>query len=169
MKANETGVAKVIFNYDGKTATVSSGSYDAASGVYTFTTSVAVPPKNADTRIHIIATAYDFRDNNIAQTTDVIYDSVNDAEIPKAVWITPLDGAALPTNQTNWQTTLRVRATDNVKITQVKFESAQLTTPVTVLNPKSGTTDIFEAKATLNLPIDLTTPFVITVTFNFTL
>jgi len=163
-KDAESGIQKVVFTYDGKTATATSGSTDA-NGVTTFTTSVSVPPKNADTRIHIVATAYDFRNNANSASTDVIYDSVNDAEIPKASWITPLDGAALPNNQSNWTTTLRVRATDNVKVTQVKFDSTALASPIIVTTPKSGTTDIFEAAATLNMPADLSS-FVITATIS---
>ena len=163
-KDAETSVAKVVFAYDGKSVTVTSHSTDA-NGVATFTTSVTVPPKNADTRIHIVATAYDIANNATPATTDVIYDSVNDAEVPKAAWITPLDGAALPTGQTNWTTTLRVRATDNIKVTQVKFESSALPSPVIVVNPKSGTADVYEANATLAMPSDLA-PFVITATIS---
>ncbi len=157
----ETGIARAVLSVNGvEVLNTTSGSYDAATGITTFTKSVLVPPKNADTRIAIVATAYDKRNNAVTETHEVIYDRRDDSTLPKAAWITPLDGAALPANQPSWLATLRVRATDDSKVTSVRFESSALASPITIENPKSGTTDIFEAKTTLAIPADKA-PFVI--------
>ncbi|HEU4888018.1 MAG TPA: carboxypeptidase regulatory-like domain-containing protein, partial [Thermoanaerobaculia bacterium] len=164
----ETGVAKAVFLYDNKPPVTvnfpgSGAAYDAATGVYTFTTSVTVPLKNSDTRVRILATAFDYDDNKVESAVEVIYEGVNDPTVPKAAWITPLDGAALPTGQVNWQTVLRVRATDDIGITGVKFESSALASPVTVTTPKSA--GVYEAKVALTMPAE-GTPFTITATIS---
>src|SRR5205814_5220759 len=96
-----------------------------ASGLYTFFTDVDVTAKNIDTRIHIAATAYDYDGNQAAQTTDVIYESVNDGTAPMAWWLTPLDGALVAKG--NITLTLRVRATDDIHVDAVRFDSALFT------------------------------------------
>jgi Bacterial Ig-like domain/F5/8 type C domain len=153
VKDAETGVARAVFNVAGaEVFNATSGTFNSSTGVTTFKKTITVPPKNADTRIPIVVTAYDNRNNVTTQTREVIYDRLDDETLPKAAWLTPLDGAALPSDLANWQTTLRVRATDNVKVTGVRFESSALAAPITVTAPKSGTTDIFEAKAVLTMP-----------------
>ncbi|HEY6140273.1 MAG TPA: Ig-like domain-containing protein, partial [Thermoanaerobaculia bacterium] len=162
----ESGAQKVVFNYDGQSIPVTASTYDAATATWTFSTQATVTPKNTDTRIRITATAYDYHGNATPASTEVIYQAVNDASIPKAQWITPIDGAALPANKTGETTTvkLRVHATDDVKVESVTFTSAQFTSPVDpVTVPKSGTADIFEATATLTVPAE-GTPFTITAT-----
>ena len=69
-----------------------------------------MPAKNNDTRIHIVATAYDYHGNLASQTNDVIYEGVNDVTIPKASWISPLDGAALPAGDSALAVKLRGNA-----------------------------------------------------------
>ncbi|HEX7831273.1 MAG TPA: discoidin domain-containing protein [Thermoanaerobaculia bacterium] len=137
--------------------------YDAATKVHTYRYTFNTPPKNADTRVTLRVTATDNRNNVTVASTDVIWERVDDENVPVAEWVTPLDGAILPTNLSNWQTTLRIRATDETKVTSVRFDSTALAAPVTVTLPKSGTTDIFETKAALNFPAN-GQPFVITAT-----
>ncbi|MFL6248500.1 MAG: Ig-like domain-containing protein, partial [Thermoanaerobaculia bacterium] len=161
VRDNETRVTKLMLVYDPKQPAVEvlNPTVDA-SGVYTFRRNVTVPPKNAETRVHTTATVTDLRGNIGEGFTDIIWDRVDDETVPFVEWITPLDGAALPKGQTTWETTLRVRATDNVKVTSVTFVSSVIPNgSVSVTTPKSGTTDIFEAKVILNLGDD---PFVIT-------
>ncbi|HYO78098.1 MAG TPA: Ig-like domain-containing protein, partial [Thermoanaerobaculia bacterium] len=159
VKDAETGVARAAFTINGTQVFASTtGIVDAATGITTFRHTVSVPPRNADTRVTIVATAYDHRDNPVSETREVIYERIDDETLPVAAWITPLDGAALPSNEAGWLTTLRIKATDNVKVTSVRFESTALAAPVTLTAPKSGTTDIYEAKVALTMPNE---PFVI--------
>lgn len=155
VRDDETAVARATFTVNGTTVlNATTGAYDAITRITTFTATVNVLPKNADTRIPIVVTATDARGNVQTETRDVIYERVEDARVPSAAWLTPLDGAALPSNQTNWLTTLRIRASDDQRVTSVRFESSALASPVTLTDPKSGTTDIFEAKAALTMPSD---------------
>ncbi|HEU4887385.1 MAG TPA: Ig-like domain-containing protein, partial [Thermoanaerobaculia bacterium] len=163
VRDNETKISKLELVYDPKKPieTIGSPTIDAATGIYTFRKTVTVPNKNVDTRVHTTATVTDLRGNVGEGFTDIIWDRVEDENVPTAEWITPLDGAALPKGQTSWDTTLRVRATDNVKVTSVTFVSPAISgNSVSVTTPKSGTTDIFEAKVPLNITGDV--PFVIT-------
>ncbi|HJT17385.1 MAG TPA: Ig-like domain-containing protein, partial [Thermoanaerobaculia bacterium] len=148
-KDAESGVAHVTFSYDNKSVDVTSGSVDA-NGVATFSTDATVTAKNAATRIHITATAYDAHGNSTPATTDVIYDSVNDGTIPVAQWLTPVDGAALPAGQST-VVKLRVHATDDVRVESVQFDSAAFAAPVAaVTTPLPGA--IYEQTATINVP-----------------
>src|SRR5207248_1800211 len=56
VKDAETGVAKVHVNYDGHDVDITTGNYDTASATWTFSTSGLIVAKNADTRVHILAT-----------------------------------------------------------------------------------------------------------------
>ncbi|MEO8378096.1 MAG: Ig-like domain-containing protein, partial [Acidobacteriota bacterium] len=160
----ETGIARTVFTVNGTTVLdTTSGTFNASTGITTFRKDVSVPPKNADTRVPIGITVYDQRGNAVSETHEVIYERVDDSTLPVAAWITPLDGAALPSNQSGWQATLRVQATDDVKVTAVRFSSSALAAPVEVTAPKSGTTDVFETKAVLTMPAD-GSPFTITAT-----
>ncbi|HEX2835650.1 MAG TPA: Ig-like domain-containing protein [Thermoanaerobaculia bacterium] len=155
VRDDETAVARTTFSVNGTTVLdATSGIYDAVTRVTTFRATVNVLPRNADTRIPIIVTATDARGNVQTETRDVIYERVEDARVPNAAWLTPLDGAALPSNQANWLTTLRIRATDDQRVTSVRFESSALAAPITLTDPKNGTPDIFEAKAVLTMPAD---------------
>lgn len=149
----ETGIARVVFTVGGVTVLDTSGP--------TFRKTITVPPKNADTRVPVVVTAYDQRGNFVTDTHEVIYERVDDATLPRAAWITPLDGAALPSNQNGWQTTLRIQATDDVKVTSVRFESTALAAPIELTAPKSG--DLWETKAALTFGSN---PFVITAIVN---
>ncbi|MFL6246089.1 MAG: Ig-like domain-containing protein [Thermoanaerobaculia bacterium] len=157
-KDSETGIEKVELIYDpSKPAEILTAGATDANGFVTYRKTVLVPPKNADTRVHTVAKVYDYRNNVTEAAVDVIWERVDDPTVPAAYWITPLDGAALPTGLAGWTTTLRVQATDNVLVTQVKFESSALAAPV-IATKKSGTTDQWESKVTLNMGSD---PFVI--------
>jgi hypothetical protein len=161
VRDDETAVARATFTVNGTTVLDStSGTYDAATRVTMFRATVSVLPRNADTRIPIVVTATDVRGNTRSETRDVIYERVDDERVPAAAWLTPLDGAALPSNQSGWLTTLRIRATDDQRVTSVRFESSALAAPITLTDPKSGTTDIFEAKAALAMPVD-GSPFIL--------
>ena len=118
----------------------------------TFHATFAVPPKNADARVSLTAIVTDHRGNETTTGHEVIFERVDDATIPTAAWITPLDGAALPANVADWTATLRVRATDDVKVTAVRFESTALSAPITLTAPTGGSTDIFETSASLVMP-----------------
>ncbi|HEX8410707.1 MAG TPA: carboxypeptidase regulatory-like domain-containing protein, partial [Thermoanaerobaculia bacterium] len=155
VKDAETGIARALFSVAGvEVLNATSGTYDAATKITTFRKDVSVPPKNADTRVPVVVTAFDHRGNSVTETHEVIYERVDDSTLPRAAWLTPLDGAALPSNQTGWLATLRVRATDDVKVTRVRFESAALAAPIELTAPKSGTIDVFETKAALTFPAD---------------
>ncbi|HEX6084063.1 MAG TPA: Ig-like domain-containing protein, partial [Thermoanaerobaculia bacterium] len=143
----ETGIARAVFTVGG--VEVLNGAGTLENGITTFRKDVSVPPKNADTRVPITVTAYDHRGNTFTETREVIYERVDDASLPRAAWITPLDGAVLPSNQAGWLTTLRVRASDDVKVTRVRFESTALAAPIDLTAPVSG--DLFEAQAALTL------------------
>ncbi len=139
----QTGLARAVITVGG--VEVFNGA-PAADG--TFRKLVSVPPKNADTRVPVTVTVYDNRNNAISETHEVIYERVDDSTLPRAAWITPLDGAVLPSNQTGWLTTLRVRASDDVKVTRVRFESIALAAPIELTAPTSGS-DVYETKAVL--------------------
>jgi len=156
----ETGLKSATISVGGVAQSGVTSAFDATTGIRTYRKDILVPPKNADTRVVISATATDNRDNATTATTEVIYDHRDDATLPRAAWITPLDGAALPAGQTGWLTTLRVKATDDTKVTAVRFESTALASPVIVTTPNGGTTDVFETKAALAMTAG--TPFVIT-------
>lgn len=164
VKDAETGIARAVFTVAGATVfDATGGTLDPLTGITTFRKDVSVPPKNADTRVPVIVTAYDQRGNLVTETHEVIYERVDDATLPRAAWVTPLDGAALPSNVSGWQTTLRVQATDDVLVTSVRFESSALAAPIELTSPKNGTTDIYETQATLTFPA---APFVITAIIN---
>jgi Bacterial Ig-like domain/F5/8 type C domain len=145
------------------TAGAAGSTLDAATGIWTFRTSITVPRRNADTRTRIAVTVLDNRDNAASATTDVVYDRVDDPAVPTAAWLTPLDGAALPIGQSGWLTTLRITATGNVA--QVSFTSSAMASPVVLTSPKGGTADVYEARVPLNMPADGST-FVITATIS---
>ncbi|HEX8169927.1 MAG TPA: Ig-like domain-containing protein, partial [Thermoanaerobaculia bacterium] len=163
----QTGIASAALSIAGSdvAANLIQHTFDASTGVHTYRYTAKVPARNADTRIAIAARATDNRGNVAAQTVEVIYERVDDATIPQAAWITPLDGAALPFGIANWQATLRVRATDDKQVTSVRFESSALAAPLTVTSPKSGTSDLWEAKASFTMPQD-GKPFVVTAFVN---
>ncbi|HUR79641.1 MAG TPA: Ig-like domain-containing protein, partial [Thermoanaerobaculia bacterium] len=149
---DQTGLARAVMTVGG--VEVFNGA-PAADG--TFRKTVSVPPKNADTRVPIVVTINDQRNNAVTETHEVIYERVDDSTLPRAAWITPLDGAVLPSNQSGWLTTLRVRAGDDVKVTRVRFESSALAAPIELTAPASGS-DVYETRAAL---IFGTAPFVI--------
>ena len=155
----EVAVKRAVIVHDGKTDTLTPSAPDA-NGVVTFTDVVTFGPHNADTRSTISITVYDYADNAAASSLDVIYDAVNDSDIPKGAWISPLDGAALPKNDA-WTTTFRVWATDNLAVTSVTFNSTALAAPITV-NPTQGSI-YFTTAATLKLQ---DTPVVVTATIS---
>jgi len=159
----QTGIKSVALSIAGVDVPVAQITHtlDSATGIHTYKHTAKVPAKNADTRIAIVAKTYDNRDNLTTSATEVIYERVDDATIPQAEWITPLDRAAMPFGISGWQATLRIRATDDSQVTSVELQSPQLAAPITLTTPKSGTTDIFEAKATFTLPAD-GAPFVVT-------
>ncbi|MDQ6799844.1 MAG: Ig-like domain-containing protein, partial [Acidobacteriota bacterium] len=141
---SESGIAHVTFAYDNKLVDLTYGALN------TFSTDAVVTAKNADTRIHIVATAYDFHGNSTAATTDVIYDGLSDGTVPVAQWLTPLDGAALPAGQ-SMPVKLRVHATDDVHIESVQFESNAFVSPVApVTSPDAN--GVYERIATINVP-----------------
>lgn len=151
---SETGIARVRFMVGGTTALdTASGEHDTETGVTTFRHQYAVPPKNADTRATVTVVVTDGRGNETSESHEVVFERVDDATIPAAAWITPLDGAALPANLAGWTTTLRLRASDDVKVTAVRFESDVLAAPITLTDPVSGTTDVYEASALLTMPV----------------
>lgn len=150
VKDGESGIGHVTVAYEAKIVDVTVGSYDAATGVMTFTTNIAVTAKNADTRIHILATAFDIAGNSSQASTDVIYDSVNDPTVPVAEWLTPLDRAVLPANR-SMSIKLRVHATDNVHVEGVRFESAAFASPVPALTTATSP-DTYETPAVVNVP-----------------
>jgi hypothetical protein len=155
----ESGVAHVTFVIDGKSTDVKfgdAGSLTNANG-YTFFTDVDVTAKNVDTRIHITATAYDYDGNHAAQTADVIYDSVNDGTAPLVWWLTPLDGAAVVKG--NVTLTLRIRATDDIHVDSVTFDSPLFAS----VTADRLANDIFEKQVTFDTPAD-GSPFTISAT-----
>lgn len=154
---DETAIARATMTIDGTSVTPT---MSTANGVTTFRYEYDTPRRNADTRVRISATAYDLRDNPLTATTDIIYERRDDASVPSAAWITPLDGAALPYAHSGWKATLRVRATDDTKVTSVRFESSAISGgALTVTSPRAGTTDEYEVKTELALTSDA--PFVI--------
>ncbi|HUP60265.1 MAG TPA: carboxypeptidase regulatory-like domain-containing protein [Thermoanaerobaculia bacterium] len=158
-KDAETGLSRAVISVGGVEQSGVTSTFDGSTGITTWRRTITVPPRNADTRIAIAASVYDKRNNVTTDTHEVIYERVDDATLPTAAWITPLDGAALPSNISGWQATLRVKATDDVKVMSVRFESTALSAPLNA-SLKAGTTDIYEAKASFNFPADKL-PFVI--------
>ena len=151
---DQSGIARATITVGGVEVFNGAGTFDPNTGVMTFRKTVAVPPKNADTRIAIVVRAFDHRNNSVAETHEVIYERVDDATLPEAAWLSPLDGATLPSNVAGWLATLRVQATDDVKVTSVRFESTALAAPIVVTSPKSGAANMFETKAALTMPAD---------------
>ncbi|HWS72400.1 MAG TPA: hypothetical protein VN605_09810, partial [Thermoanaerobaculia bacterium] len=150
-KDPESGIARAVLSIGGGTpVTIDSGaagsSSDAATGITTFTVNATVPRRNADTRVAVVATAFDHAGNSSSQTNEIVFRAVADPSVPKAAWITPLDGAALPLGQNGWQTTLRLRATGN--LTEIVFSSDALAAPVTL--PATASQSLYETKVTLN-------------------
>src|SRR5207244_2326400 len=141
---SESGIARVIFAYDNKAVDVIAGSGDS------YSTDAVVTAKNADTRIHITATAYDFHGNSSVATSDVIYDSVNDGTLPVGQWLTPLDGAGLPSGQTV-SVKLRLHATDDVHVEAVQFDSSAFAAPVLPVTA-AAVGAIYEQTAMINVP-----------------
>ncbi|HXA17287.1 MAG TPA: Ig-like domain-containing protein [Thermoanaerobaculia bacterium] len=160
VKDAESGVARVHLNYDGHDLDMPNGSYDAASATWTFSATGQIVAKNADTRIHIVATAYDYHGNTTPVSADVIFQSVNDGTIPVAQWLTPLDGAALPAN-TPVSLTLRVHAIDNIKVEKVVFTSPAF--PTQTLTAPTGSGDLYEQVVSFTTPA-AGTPFTVTAT-----
>ncbi|HVT45346.1 MAG TPA: Ig-like domain-containing protein [Thermoanaerobaculia bacterium] len=151
----ETGVSRVTFQFDGQTITVNAGTSGVTAGPlpksWKFVTGqITVPPKNADTRIPIVITAYDYHGNLASQTVEVIYTGVNDPTIPKAAWLCPLDRAALPASQSSFPLRLRVRATDDIAVTGVAFVVPGIDDPVSAT--RIGTTSDYEAVVTIATP-----------------
>jgi hypothetical protein len=142
----ESGVAHVTFAIDGRTTDVTAGSL--SNGVYTFFADVDVAAKNVDTRIHITATAYDYDGNLTAQTTDVIYESVNDGTAPMVWWLTPLDGALIAKGTNTL--TLRIHATDDIHVDTVTFDSPLFASVTADRLPN----DIFQKSVTFDTPTD---------------
>ena len=154
----ESGIKHLTLAWDNQTADMKLGdagvSYNATTKTYTFTKSgIKVPAKNNDTRIHIVATAYDYHGNLATQTNDVVYEGVNDVTIPKASWISPLDGAALPAGDSAFSAKLRIKATDDFPSSlKVVFSSPVIANSPVTATRVSGTADVFEAPVTLNMP-----------------
>jgi hypothetical protein len=146
----ESGVAHVTFVVDGKTTDVAFGNAGSslANGTYTFFTDVDVAAKNVDTRIHITATAFDYDGNQSQQTTDVVYESVNDGTAPTGSWITPLDGALVAKG--NVTLMLRVHAVDDIHVDSVTFDSPLFTS----VTADSLANSIYEKSVTFDTPAD---------------
>ncbi|MCU1231698.1 MAG: LamG domain protein jellyroll fold domain protein, partial [Acidobacteria bacterium] len=151
----ESGIAHLTIAYDGRTIDLpASVATRDAGGAYLFTTTATVTAKNVDTRIHITATAFDNDGNTKQQVLDVIYKSVGITNVPKAAWITPLDGGALVAAETNVPLKLRIRATAEPLGFRptVRFESdAFVAAPSSMSTPTSGT-DIYEQTVNVNVP-----------------
>ena len=161
VKDAESGVARVHLDYDTHSLDMTRGAYDAATGQWTFTATGLIAAKNADTRIHIVATAYDYHGNTTPASADVIFRSVNDGTLPVAQWVTPVDGGALPAD-TNVSLTLRVHATDDVRVEKVAFTGSAFTAPGVLTSPsKAG--DLYEQVVTFTTP-HAGTPLTITAT-----
>ncbi|HXI13364.1 MAG TPA: carboxypeptidase regulatory-like domain-containing protein, partial [Thermoanaerobaculia bacterium] len=144
------GVASVSFNFDGQTIVVPAASATAGTepGSFKFTTAeITTPAKNLDTRVAIVVTAADYRGNLTSRTAEVIYAGVNDPSVPRATWACPLEHAIWPASQPAFRATLRVRATDDIAITGVKFRVPGVTEPIAGV--RAGATDIYEATVTI--------------------
>jgi hypothetical protein len=162
VKDAESGVAHVRVTHDGNDVDLTSGTYDAATATWTFTTNGKITAKNADTRVRITATAFDYHGNSTPVTADVIYESVNDGTLPVAQWISPLDGAALPAG-TDVTLKLQLHATDDVHVDKVAFTSSAFSsTPAPLTAPTRGG-NIYEQTVTFKTPA-AGTPLVITAT-----
>jgi hypothetical protein len=162
VKDAESGIARVHLDCDNQHLDMTRGAYDQATGTWTFTATGQVVAKNADTRIHVVVTAYDYHGNSTPGSVDVIFQSVNDGTVPVAQWLTPLDGGALPAD-TNVSLTLRVHATDDVKVQQVLFTSAAFSTQPAALTAPTKPGDIYEQVVTFTTP-HAGTPVAITAT-----
>jgi hypothetical protein len=166
VKDLETGVAEVAFSFDNQTIRVtpgnalfvksSNGTWAVASG------QITVPAKNVDTVIPITVTVKDYDNNVISRSTEVVYIGVNDPTVPKGAWACPAERAAYPANAT-FALKLQARATDDISVTGVKFTIPGVANPVPAL--RVGSTDIFEATATITTPA-AGTPYALTVTIS---
>jgi hypothetical protein len=168
VKDAESGIAHARISYDGKDIDNPTITYDAATATWTISTTGQVVAKNTDTRIHIVATAYDNHGNATPATVDVIFDSVNDGSFPVAAWLSPLDGAALPASLPAAQPVtalLRVRATDDVHVEKVVFSSADFVTQPAALTAPTRNGDIYEQTVTFKT-LTPGTPVVITATIS---
>ncbi len=126
-----------------------------------FTATGLIAAKNTDTRIHVVVTAYDYHGNATPASVDVIFQGVNDGTLPVAQWLTPLDGGALPADSTV-SLTLRVHATDDVRVEKVAFTSSAFAAPPVLTSPsKAG--DLYEQVVTFTTP-HAGTPVSITAT-----
>jgi len=160
----ESGVQRVVFDFDGQTVTVLGTSPTVTAGFqprsWRFPSGpITVPAKNADTRIPITVTAYDYHGNVLTYSLEIIYIGVNDPAIPKGTWLCPIDRATLPANQTALSLNLQVRATDDISVTGVKFVIPGITNPVSAT--RIGTTEVHQATVSIATPA-AGTPFVIT-------
>jgi hypothetical protein len=139
---------------------------DTATGIHTFRYSTTAGARNADTRVPIVSTIADGKGNVTTNTTEVIFERVDDAGIPVAAWITPLDGAPMPfgTLMDGWEATLRIQATDDQAVTKVRFESDRFVTPVTPLTLANAGAGHYQAKVKFKpwTAEDPMRPFVVT-------
>ena len=69
--------------------------------------------------------------------------------IPKGAWQCPVGGAAYPAGMT-LPVKLQVRATDDIAVTGVKFTVPGVAEPIAAT--RVGTSDVYEATATLTFP-----------------
>jgi len=166
VKDLETGVAEVAFSFDNQTIRVTPGNalfVKSGNGTWAVASGqITVPAKNVDTVIPITVTVKDYDNNVISRSTEVIYIGVNDPTVPKGAWACPAERAAYPANAT-FALKLQARASDDIAVTGVKFTIPGVANPVPAL--RVGSTDIFEATATITTPA-AGTPFALTVTIS---
>ncbi len=156
----ESGVQRVVFNFDGQTITILGTDPSVTPGFqprsWRFASGqITVPAKNVDTRIPITVTAYDYHGNVQTFIVEIIYAGVNDPTVPKGTWLCPLDRAALPANQAALSLNLQVRATDDISVTGVKFLIPGITNPVPAA--RVGTTDVWQTTTAFATPAAGTT------------
>ncbi len=153
VKDLETGLAEVVFAFDGKTIKVTPPSpLITKSGTGTWVVSsgeITVSAKNVDTTIPIVVTAKDYNGNDFTKTTEVVYIGVNDPTVPKGAWLCPIDGATYPAAST-FSIKLQARATDDISVTAVKFTVPGIADPIAAT--RVGTTDVYEATANITTP-----------------
>ncbi|MBV9493772.1 MAG: carboxypeptidase regulatory-like domain-containing protein, partial [Acidobacteria bacterium] len=156
VKDLESGVQQVTFSVNGNV--VDTFRYDdaritiASDGALQMTTGeIIVPPVNDDTDIPVTVTARDFKNNVATKTINIVYTGVHDATAPRADWANPLANAIWPASQTAFKTKLRVYATDDEGVTQVKFLVPGLG-PITVPATDPQHQTVFETEVTLNTP-----------------
>jgi hypothetical protein len=153
VKDFETGIAEVVFAYDGKTIKVTPPSallVKTATGTWTVQSGqITVPAKNVDTNIPIVVTVKDFGGNTFSKSTEVVYIGVNDPSVPKGAWLCPIDSATYPAAQT-LSVKLQARATDDISVTGVKFTVPGVTDPIAAT--RVGTTDVYEATTNITTP-----------------